>query len=290
MITASSEIVTVMKEPLIDMHLRYCRAAGLARGTLRGREQLLRRVDEALTMGLESATADELADWLAREGWALETRSSYYGHLRSFFRWACNPVDPKLDYDPSAALRRPKVPTSTPRPVTEDELAFALAVADEPWLLSVKLGAFAGLRAAEIAAIPREEINEQHMRVKGKGGKIRTVPTHHAVWAAVKDLPRGRIAFRPDGIVPDGDWLSTYAGRYFRSIGMPNVTIHRFRHRYGTMLLRSKALGGAGADLRTVQELMGHASPATTAKYTAITDEQRRLAIEALPVPSSAPC
>jgi hypothetical protein len=36
--------------------------------------------------------------------------------------------------------------------------------------------------------------------------------------------------------------------------------------------------------------LMGHASPATTAKYTAITDEQRRLAIEALPVPSSAPC
>ena len=279
-----------MNEQLIEAHLSFCRAGGLAASTIRVREQLLRRVDEDLPMGMEMATVEELAGWLARAGWSPETRACYYGHLRAFFTWACDPLNPKLDYDPSAALRRPKVPPSTPRPVTEDELAFALTVAEDPWLLYIKLSAFAGLRACEVATIRREEISSGYLTVTGKGGKTRSIPTHTTIWNAVKDLPRGRIGTRPDGVLPDGDWMSTHIGRYLRSIGMADVSLHRFRHRYGTMLLRPVSQGGAGADLRTVQELMGHASPATTAKYTAITDEQRRLAIEALPVPSSTPC
>lgn len=263
---------------LIDAHLAHIKAAGYAANTIDDRRKVLLRVNVDLPMGLEQATVEELADWLGRDEWSKQTKATYYGHVRGFFTWACNPRAPRLDYDPSASLTRPRVPQTVPRPVADAELAYALEVAVEPWRLMVLLAAYAGLRCLELATVRREDFSVINITVTGKGGKTRVVPTWPDVWRAVQPLPAGLVnpGWTADGIARD-------AGAYFRSIGLPGVTMHRFRHWFGTNLLRPKAQGGAGADLRTVQELMGHASPATTAIYTQISDEQRRTAIAALP-------
>ena len=66
-------------------------------------------------------------------------------------------------------------------------------------------------------------------------------------------------------------------------IGLPGVTLHRFRHWYATIQLRAVKYGGAGASLRVVQENMGHLSISSTAIYTFVTNEERADAIDSLP-------
>jgi site-specific recombinase XerD len=63
-------------------------------------------------------------------------------------------------------------------------------------------------------------------------------------------------------------------------LGVPQpMGLHMLRHAYATALLRATEDGGAGANLRVTQELMRHASPATTAVYTQVTDQERRRAV-----------
>jgi integrase/recombinase XerC len=264
---------------LIDAHVRHFRAAGLAATTLRGREELLRRIDKDLLLGLEQATVEELADWLARPGWSAQTRATYYTHVVGFFRWATNPHSPQLDFDPSAGLTRPKVPRGVPRPVADDELATALDRAENPWRTYILLAAYAGLRASDIAGVRREQISEHVITVTGKGGKTRTIPTHPVIWAAVQGLPRGPVALHNKQTYSKklrADYISTMTGRYLRSIGLPDATLHRFRHWFGTSTLRN-------SNLLVTQKLMGHSSPSTTAVYCLVTDEERAAAIHALP-------
>lgn len=261
---------------LIEMHLQHLRAAGMADNTIDDRRKLLHRLNCELPMGLEQATVEELADWLAREGWSVQTRATYYGHIRGFFVWACDPLNPRLDYDPSRSLSRPKVPAGVPRPVTDAELAYALEESTEPWRRRVLLAAYAGLRCVELASIRRQDITVTNLTITGKGGKTRVVPTWPEIWRTVHPLPPGVLDTR------NADCISRDAGPYFDRIGLPEITMHRFRHWFATTALAN------GADLRTVQELMGHASPATTAIYCQITDEQRRTAIAALPILTTA--
>lgn len=289
---------------LIDAHLRHIRHR-VAETTLRARRELLHRLDRDLPMGLERATVEELSDWLAQPGrakrgtasapgaWERETRSTYYTHLTQFFRWATDertPVGYRLDFDPSAGLPRPPVPAGVPRPVTDDELRFALAVAEEPWRTYILIAAYEGARAGEISTLERRHFTEQNTEITGKGGKTRCVPTRDEVYQAVNDFPRGRISDHLSGAGHARDYVSTETSRYLNRVGLEDVTLHRFRHWFATTLLKPKELGGAGADLRTVQELLGHASPRTTARYTLITDEQRRIAVAALPALAPTPC
>lgn len=266
---------------LIPAHLAHITAAGFARLTVANRGKILRRADAELAFGLERADTEELTDWLARPGWASQTRASYRDHIRGFFAWACDPRDPILDWDPSAGLARPRLPRTAPRPVTTAELAFALEHAAEPWRTYVLLAAYAGLRACEIATIRREDITEDTITVRGKGGVVACVPTHPAIWRAVQASPRGPIARKLTGGQPDADYVSVLTARYLRQIGLPGVSLHRFRHWLGTHSLRS------GGNLRVTQELLRHSSPATTAIYTQITDEERRAVIHALPTPAA---
>lgn len=265
---------------LIAAYAQHLRAAGRGRRTIRTYLDILHRVDRELPLGIEQATVEELAAWLAHEEWAPATRGLYHAVICGFFTWACSPAHPILDWNPAASLTRPRVPGGVPRPVTSDELAHALTRAAAPtWRRMVLLAAYAGLRCCELATIRREDVTEERLVVRGKGGKSRTVPTWPQVWAAVRDLPPGPLA---GGLT--AQQVTRRGGAEMRRIGLPDVTMHRYRHWFATYLLRPRRLGGAGADLRTVQMLLGHASPAQTAVYTAITDEQRQMAIAALPV------
>src|SRR5512137_299312 len=264
---------------LITAHIAHIRAGGYAENTWDDRQKVLRRLDAELPMGLEQATVEELQDWLARDDWSVQTKATYYGHIRGFFAWACDSRRPLLDWDPSASLARPRVPAGAPRPVSDAELRRALECAADPWRAYIVLAAYAGLRACEIARLRRDDVTEDELTIrKGKGGKGSVLPCHPQVWSVMAHLPDGPIVHRPRGGRVNGDWVSTRTALYLRrQLRMPGVCLHRFRHWFGTHLLRE------GADLRTVQELMRHSSPATTAIYTQITDEQRRAAIAALP-------
>jgi integrase/recombinase XerC len=275
---------------LIASHLTHCRAGGLAQTTLRTRLEVLRRADRELPLGLNEATTEELAAWLANPAWSAQTRATYFTHLTGYYRWGADPARAVgLDFDPSIGLNRPRRPRGLPRPATDDQAAYALTTLPEPYRLFVQFAVYAGLRSAEVAQVDRGDVTERSgITVVGKGGKHRRVPTHAMLWAAVSGLPPGPVA------VSGGRRLNAYkvchrVAYHLDQIGLPRLTMHSFRHLFATNLLKPTDDGGAGANLRVVQELLGHSSPDTTAIYTYVTDGQREMAIRALPALAPAP-
>lgn len=256
---------------LIDAHLAHLTAGSYAGTTITKRGELLRRVDRDLPYGIDGATVEELAAWLAEHGRSPAAKHNYFHHLRGYYIWATDERNPHLDYDPSASLARPKVPAGVPKPVTDDELHQALERSEALWVRLILLAAKSGLRCCELATINRADITEADIRVRGKGGRTRLVPTDPQVWASVKDQPRGPLVQR------NANWISRNALYHFEEIGLRGVTMHRFRHWFATTLLLN------GVDLLTVSKLLGHASPKVTAIYCQISDGQRRSAIAALP-------
>lgn len=288
--TSSDETVAYMTQ-LIDDHGRHLRSRGFAKTTVESRMYLLHRLDDELPMGLGQSTVEELENFLAQFD-DNQTQATYHGHIVGFFRWATDPKRPRIDYDPTAGLFRPKVPRGLPKPATNDHLRHALVALREPWRLYVKLAAYSGARCCEIVALDREDFTEESIRIVGKGGKTRVLRTHAVIWDAVRDLPPGPIARRVlTGDRAEADYLSATMICQLRRAGLPGLSLHRFRHWHATTQLRPQKYGGAGASIRTVQENLGHAQLSSTAVYTLVSDEERADAIDSLPTfNSSTPC
>jgi integrase len=209
------------------------------------------------------------------------SRCAYHLTIKSFFDYLIE-FDHRID-DPMRKLKAPKSPRSLPKPVSEEELATALSRLDPMWQLVVTLAAYGGLRRGDIAALRREDVTESSITIRaGKGGRDAVVPTHPRIWAMVEPMPPGPLIRKRTGQRADANWLGSLANYHFHRIGMPDLHLHRFRHRFATVLLRDKERGGAGANLRVVQELMRHSSPATTARYTLVTVDELRGAIGGL--------
>lgn len=269
-----------MSADRIAAHLAHLRAGGRSEHTIEDREKVLRRLERDLPRGLDKAAVRELEAWLGHPAWSRQTRATYHLHLSGYYRW-CH-ANGHLPRDPSITLIKPRVPHGVPRPATDAQLQRALTHGVHPYRTSVLLAAYATCRAAEVAGLDRDDIDRDAIRILGKGGKERIVPTHPLVWEAVEPLPSGPLVIWCRHRV-DGDWVSRHVSAWLTAIGLPEVTLHRFRHWCATNLLNH------GADLRTVQELMGHSSPTTTAIYTQITDRQRRTAVLTLPAHASNP-
>lgn len=272
---------------LIRAYTAHLIAGGSADTTLRLRTQLLERLSVELPAGLAGATTQDLAQWLAERSWARWTRYTYFCGISAFYGWAHRAG--LLPGNPAAGLMRPRIPRGAPRPATEEQLARALAMVPEPWRTAIVLGAYAGLRCAEIASLRREQVRQDTLRVRRKGGRVAELPTHDLIWSAVVDLPAGPVVPRPSGRPYTSDGLSHRVAAALARAGLTPLTLHWFRHRYATTLLLPVEYGGVGADIRTVQELMGHASLESTQLYTQVTSAQRRRAVAALPIPTVLP-
>lgn len=258
---------------LIDGYADYARASGYSQATVHVRTMILRKAFRELRCDPLTVTSSQLVGWLAKSGWSVNTRAQYVSHFKTFFAWAVE-FDHRTD-NPALKLKRPRVPIGVPRPVSD--LADVLARTDGHLRLAVTLAAFAGCRAADVARLRREDITADAIRiVKGKGGKDALVPTHPAVWALVKDLHPGPLVFDRLGRPATPVWVSERVANWFDRHGLPEITLHSFRHSFATNLL------DGGANLRVVQELMRHASIATTQVYTAVTDAQKVSAVAAL--------
>jgi integrase/recombinase XerC len=184
------------------------------------------------------------------------------------------------------AVRTPKKPRRLPKPLAvADALAVVDAdvqVTDEPWIaardaavLSLLYGS--GLRVSEALGILRRDAPAAagaSLRVTGKGGRTRIVPVLPVVAAAVA----GYLDLCPYRLPADGPLFVGAKGGPLRprlvqlamerlrgALGLPGTaTPHALRHSFATHLL------GAGGDLRTIQDLLGHASLGTTQMYTAV--------------------
>ncbi len=267
---------------LIERHCAHLRQGGLSDRTIGDRHRLLCRIDADLPLGIEQATVEELSGWLAgpeptpgRAGWSRKTKATYYEHVKAFFDWATDPNNPTLDWNPAASLARPTVPDGVPKPVTDGEVSRAIETAGE-WRTAIILAAYAGLRCCELASITRRDITIDDVYIVGKGDKPRSVPTTGPAWEAVQGRT-GRLVAGTAHQISMGAW------RHFARVGLADVTMHRFRHWYATTMLAN------GVDLLTVSKLLGHSSPAITARYCLISDGQRRSAVATLPVLTSTP-
>ena len=188
-----------------------------------------------------------------------------------------------------ALVRGPRVKSTLPRPVTEDQARGLLQEPDadpdaQPWeaardraVLTLLYGC--GLRISEglsliCADAPAGTGLPETLRVTGKGGKTRVAP----VLPAVREAVEAYLALLPFPIAPSDALFRARRGgplsprhvqatvqRLRGRLGLPaSATPHALRHSFATHLL------GAGADLRSIQELLGHASLSTTQKYTAV--------------------
>ena len=186
----------------------------------------------------------------------------------------------------AGAVRSPRKPRALPRPVAEvaarDLTDAGTQSCAEPWLdarnaavLSLLYGC--GLRIGEALGLMGEALRdpgEATLRVTGKGGKTRLVPVLPVVRAAVDayraacpyDLAPGEPLFRgAKGGPLRAAVLQRDVARLRGALGLPpSATPHALRHAFATHLL------SAGGDLRSIQELLGHASLSTTQIYTEV--------------------
>jgi len=200
--------------------------------------------------------------------------------LRAFHRW----LDRRLGVvNPAIALvRGPRLAAGVPRPVSEDQARGLIEdaasdpdrqdweVARDEALLTLLWGC--GLRISEALSLTGADAPlAQSLRITGKGGKTRMVPVLPAVRAAV-DAYIDSLDVRPGPqealfrAVRGGDYSPRHAQALMQKLrgrlGLPaSATPHALRHSFATHLL------GAGADLRSIQELLGHASLSTTQRY-----------------------
>lgn len=279
-------------DTLIVKYLAHIRAGGYSPHTIEDRQELLVRLDRELPYGIGKVATEDLEWWLGKLGvkppsWTLCT---YYTGMRSAYGWWYRTG--QLDFDPTANLARPRQPEPVPHPATEDQVALALTL-PRPYRTAVLLASYGGLRCAEVCGLDRAQVTREWIEVYGKGGRTRRVPTHDLIWAEICDLPVHAIPRAIPGRPPRMPVMWHRGGLYLprqfsqavskrlTALGMPEVTLHWFRHRFATALLL------AGVDIRTVQELLGHRQLSSTQIYTAVTDRQRRNAVAALPVLSS---
>jgi len=254
----------------MDGYLSYCQAAGMSAGTIKIKRSKLTHA--ARELDLLSCTENDLVDYLARQNWLPETRRSSRSHLRGFYAWA---VRHGLRADnPSAYLPPVKVPQGKPKPASDGALERALATADVTLRAMLLLAAYAGLRRAEIATLRVADVEVTRIRVTGKGGRVRLVPIHPELHEALQ----AQIArVWPSEYVFPGRFPGTHIGVYYVWEHIKQATggapPHHLRHRFATRAYRHTR------DLRAVQELLGHSSPTTTARYVAVDDDAMAAAV-----------
>lgn len=236
--------------------------------------------------------------YLTTRGMARTTIARKAAALRAFFRWLRRRG--VVAADPTRNLRTPKGDRRLPRvpkasevatlldegPAADDPLSLAIAARDDA-VLEVLYGA--GLRVSELCGLGPSDVDLRGgmVTVLGKRSKIRRVPLGEVAIAAIRAyLDGGRTILSGPASPPDALFLNRRGKRLTprdarrileRRLLTDGRAIspHSLRHAYATHLLEG------GADLRAVQELLGHADVATTQLYTHLTKDRLRAVYDA---------
>ena len=244
---------------------------------------------------LETADTQIVRDYLgalARAGFTPRTTARRLSALRQFYGWLL--AEGARGDDPCAAIDAPKRGRALPKILSEDEVAALIAAARaregaEGLRLAAALELLyaAGLRVSELVGLTLSALarDRTHLVVRGKGGKERLVPLGKAARTALAAYEPVRARFERKGrpsphLFPSksrsGHLARAQFARALKSLAADagldpaRVSPHVLRHAFASHLLAH------GADLRSVQQMLGHADIATTQIYTHVLDERLR--------------
>jgi integrase/recombinase XerD len=290
------------RSPLLSDYLTTLRLEqGLAELTV---ASYRRDIDQAAAfladrgVPLEAATSDDLREFLAAGDWRPSTRARKTAALRSFYAHLVR--GGVITVDPSARLSSPRLDVDLPKPLSVDQVERLLTRPSttpsglrDRAILEVLYGA--GLRASELISLRLQDVDLEvgFVRTVGKGSKERVVPLgRKAVDAVQAYATRGRGSLGvPGGLKPAQLFLNSrgkalsrqglhmIVKKYAQEAGLgPDVSPHTLRHSFATHLVEG------GADLRAVQEMLGHSDLSTTQIYTHLsTSHLRRVYDDAHP-------
>ena len=211
--------------------------------------------------------------------------------LRSFFRYLARRG--YLDTDPTSALATPKVRRKLPEFLELSEVEALLSAPDTKTIVGLRDQAIlellysTGMRVGELLALNLPDMDRQSalVKVRGKGKKERILPVGRTAMTALDNYlaRRYELSSRPSQAIflsqrgnrPDAKSIRRRIEKYARDADIKKkITPHTLRHTFATHMLN------AGADLRSVQELLGHASLSTTQIYTHVTADRLKQVYE----------
>jgi site-specific recombinase XerD len=206
---------------------------------------------------------------------SLSTQARYTATIKGFMRWYGEPIDDV----------KIKVPKPLPQYVENEQIEKLFSsIRDKKShkqsinrdLLIVELYLKTGMRRNELAELKVRDVHSDFLMViKGKGGKDRMIPLLPDIAERLNNYTRDR---QPDESVfgLTGPSIGNKISIFARKAGLKDIHTHSLRHKYATDLLES------GANIRAVQQLLGHSDLAATQDYLAITDESLRDAVNGL--------
>ena len=276
-----------MKNPVGEF-LRYLdRERGVSRHTLRGYAADLAEFEAFLAReklgGLARADARAIRGWLASLHERKLARSSVARKLasvRSCLKYLARRG--VVELNAARQVRSPKLPQRLPSFLPKDESKNLLDAPVERTEAGLRDRALlellyaTGLRVAECCGLDLDDLDRQQgsVRVMGKGGKERVVPAGDIAlqaldaWLTVRGEGRGPLFTNPRGGRLSTRGVHRIVKSRARAAGIERrVTPHTFRHSFATHML------GEGADLRLIQELLGHSRLSTTQRYTHVSAE-----------------
>ena len=238
---------------------------------------------------LEALAARDFRAWLARrsnDGLERTSTARALSVLRGFFVWLER--NDRARNHAIRTVRTPKQPHAVPKPLDEADATAAVddigILASKPWIADRDIAVMTllygcGLRISEALGLTRAQaLSGDSIRVLGKGGKERMVPVLPVVRKAIEayitscpyPLAADEALFRGARGGPLGARAIQRQMQELRGLlGLPETaTPHAMRHSFATHLL------AGGGDLRSIQELLGHASLSTTQRYTAVDTEK----------------
>ncbi len=251
----------------------------------------------SLTKAVVEADANSIRAFLAhlsQKEYSPSTMARKIATLRSFYKWADK--SGLVQGNPMTLIRTPKQAKRLPKAITVEEVERLLSTPNDRELLGARDRAIletlysTGIRVSELVDLNLADLDEfdQALRIRGKGKKERLVPLGSHALASIRHYvqmlntdPKFAEAIRSGKQIAlfvnkHGGRLSSRSVRrkldkYLKEAGLdPNISPHTLRHSFATHLL------GNGADIRAVQELLGHQSMSTTQIYTHLTSNQMR--------------
>lgn len=236
--------------------------------------------------------------YLKQAQYSAKTLNRHLSALRSFYKWMQR--EKLIATDPALALSNPRAPRNLPHTMTDSDVNRLLESCDTSTAVGLRDRAFleflyaTGARISEVATLKLEQIDLQNgtVRLFGKGSKERIVPLYES---AIDWLKKYLRSSRPTLLLKDksgrahsalfisvrgndmsADSLRKVFSSYLVAAGLDSsLSPHAMRHTYATELL------GGGADLRIVQELLGHESLSTTQVYTHLSVDRLKEAAKA---------
>lgn len=223
--------------------------------------------------------------WLNRKGEKKSSLARKLAALRSFYRFLIRRGT--VTRNPAETIRTPKLPKHIPRVLTKEDAQALMELPRDGAAPSLRDRALletlysTGARVSELVGIDLEDLSESDglVRLRGKGRKERIVPVGDVALEAIRayraQLPALTPAVGPRPLFRNrrGGRLTARSvarivSRYSRELRCGPVSPHALRHSFATHLLDE------GADLRSIQEMLGHASLNTTQKYTHVAVDQ----------------